>query len=57
MLKVLIVYGIRPEAIKMMPVVRVLRQRPDRFDAAVCATAQHREMMDEVHRVVDFEPV
>lgn len=46
-IKVLLVFGTRPEAIKMAPVVRAL-QNDDRFDARVCVTAQHREMLDQV---------
>jgi UDP-N-acetylglucosamine 2-epimerase len=41
-LRVLLLYGTRPEAIKMAPVVAALRQRPDRFALTVCTTAQHR---------------
>ncbi len=54
MQKILVVYGTRPEAIKMMPVVRALKARPGDFDAVVCATAQHREMLDQVHEVFGF---
>ena len=46
-IKVLIVFGTRPEAIKMAPVVEVLKARPE-IDARVCVTAQHREMLDQV---------
>ncbi|MCG8433642.1 MAG: UDP-N-acetylglucosamine 2-epimerase (non-hydrolyzing), partial [Gammaproteobacteria bacterium] len=46
-MKVLIVFGTRPEAIKMAPVVEVLKARPE-IDARVCVTAQHREMLDQV---------
>ena len=53
--KTLIVYGTRPEAIKMAPVVKALRQRPDCFEVVVCATAQHRQMMDQVHEVFGLE--
>jgi UDP-N-acetylglucosamine 2-epimerase (non-hydrolysing) len=55
MQRILVVYGTRPEAIKMMPVVRALRARESDFDVTVCATAQHREMMDQVHQVFEFE--
>jgi UDP-N-acetylglucosamine 2-epimerase (non-hydrolysing) len=48
MLKVLAVFGTRPEAIKMAPVVARLSAQPDRFDVRVCVTAQHREMLDAV---------
>jgi len=53
--KVLIAYGTRPEAIKMAPVVRALKNRQDVFEVVVCATAQHRQMMDQVHEVFGFE--
>lgn len=48
MLNVLAVFGTRPEAIKMAPVVNALRARPERFLCRVCATAQHRKMLDQV---------
>jgi len=47
-LKVLLVFGTRPEAIKMAPVVRRLQADPERFDARVCVTAQHRALLDQV---------
>jgi len=46
--KVLIVFGTRPEAIKLAPVVQELRRHPDEFRTRVCVTAQHREMLDQV---------
>ena len=48
MIRVLSVFGTRPEAIKMAPVVRALLAAPDRFDSHVCVTAQHRTMLDQV---------
>jgi len=48
MLKVLSVFGTRPEAIKMAPVVKELLKYPDRIDSRVCVTAQHRQMLDQV---------
>ncbi len=48
MIRVLCIFGTRPEAIKMAPVVRELRKQPDRFRVRTCATAQHREMLDQV---------
>lgn len=45
--KILIVFGTRPEAIKMAPVVKALKESPE-FDARVCVTAQHRQMLDQV---------
>lgn len=53
---VMAVYGTRPEAIKMAPVVAALRARPDRFRLTVCATGQHREMLDQMHRDLSLAP-
>jgi UDP-N-acetylglucosamine 2-epimerase len=47
-LRVLVVFGTRPEAIKLCPVVRALNVQADRFEVRVCATAQHRQMLDQV---------
>ena len=47
-LKVMPIVGTRPEAVKMAPLINLLRSRPDDFDVHVCATAQHREMLDQV---------
>lgn len=54
-MKVLSVFGTRPEAIKMAPVVRELAQA-DGIEARVCVTAQHREMLDQVLRLFDIRP-
>jgi UDP-N-acetylglucosamine 2-epimerase (non-hydrolysing) len=48
MIRVLSVFGTRPEAIKMAPVIRELRSRPGAFESVVCVSAQHREMLDQV---------
>jgi UDP-N-acetylglucosamine 2-epimerase (non-hydrolysing) len=48
MMRVLSVFGTRPEAIKMAPVVRALQAAPGRFESLVCVSAQHREMLDQV---------
>jgi UDP-N-acetylglucosamine 2-epimerase (non-hydrolysing) len=53
--KILIAYGTRPEAIKMAPVVGALKKRQGLFEVVVCATAQHRQMMDQVHQVFGLE--
>ncbi len=53
-MKVLIVIGTRPEAIKMAPVVQALRGRGGRFEVEVCLTAQHRELLDQVIRLFDL---
>jgi UDP-N-acetylglucosamine 2-epimerase (non-hydrolysing) len=54
--RVLVTYGTRPEAIKMAPVVAALRAEPDRFEAIVCTTAQHREMVDQVQDLFGLAP-
>ncbi|MCF6156664.1 MAG: UDP-N-acetylglucosamine 2-epimerase (non-hydrolyzing) [Candidatus Brocadia sp.] len=48
MLTVLSIFGTRPEAIKMAPVIKELEKHPDRFRSLVCVTAQHRQMLDQV---------
>ena len=48
MIKALLIFGTRPEAIKLAPVLHNLRNAPSAFDARVCVTAQHREMLDQV---------
>jgi UDP-N-acetylglucosamine 2-epimerase (non-hydrolysing) len=54
-LKILVVYGTRPEAIKLAPVVRAL-ERPGVFAVTVCATGQHREMLDQVQELFALRP-
>ena len=54
MIRVLSVFGTRPEAIKMAPVVRALRAAPERFESHVCVTAQHRTMLDQVLEVFEL---
>ncbi|WP_353663226.1 UDP-N-acetylglucosamine 2-epimerase (non-hydrolyzing) [Hydrogenimonas sp. SS33] len=56
MKKTLIVFGTRPEAIKMAPLVKKLQERKTVFQTAVCVTAQHREMLDQVLEIFDIEP-
>jgi UDP-N-acetylglucosamine 2-epimerase (non-hydrolysing) len=53
--KILIVFGTRPEAIKMAPLVHLLRD-DKRFESKVCVTAQHREMLDQVLKLFDITP-
>ncbi len=48
MKKILLIFGTRPEAIKMAPLVKQLQKRPGDFETKVCVTAQHREMLDQV---------
>jgi UDP-N-acetylglucosamine 2-epimerase len=47
MKRILVLFGTRPEVIKLAPVVRALRRRPDQFAARVCSTGQHREMVQQ----------
>lgn len=54
--KVMLVFGTRPEAIKMCPLVKELQKRPDEFETIVCVTGQHREMLDQVLRIFDVTP-
>jgi UDP-N-acetylglucosamine 2-epimerase (non-hydrolysing) len=54
--KIILVFGTRPEAIKMAPLVRRLQEEPNRFDVLVCVTGQHREMLDQVLRVFEITP-
>ncbi len=54
-MKVMIVIGTRPEAIKMAPVVKAMRYRPEMFNCRLCATAQHRSMLDEVLTVFGLQ--
>ncbi|MFB6264018.1 MAG: non-hydrolyzing UDP-N-acetylglucosamine 2-epimerase [Bradymonadaceae bacterium] len=56
MIDVLTVVGTRPEAIKLAPVVRELDDRSHQFDQTLCATAQHREMLDQVLDLFELEP-
>jgi len=54
-LKILVVFGTRPEAIKMAPVIHQLKQTPE-LETHVCVTAQHREMLDQVLALFDIQP-
>ena len=56
MKKVMLVFGTRPEAIKMCPLVLELRRRPEQFRTVVCVTGQHREMLDQVLRAFRVTP-
>ena len=56
MLKVLCVFGTRPEAVKMAPVVAELKRRSAQFQCIVCITAQHREMLDDVLDLFTITP-
>jgi UDP-N-acetylglucosamine 2-epimerase (non-hydrolysing) len=54
-MKVLSVFGTRPEAVKMAPIVRLLEQTP-RVESQVCVTAQHRQMLDQVLELFQIKP-
>jgi UDP-N-acetylglucosamine 2-epimerase (non-hydrolysing) len=56
MKKILIIVGTRPEAIKMAPLIRAFGRLPRQFHTKVCATAQHREMLDQVFKVFKLKP-
>lgn len=56
MKKVLIVFGTRPEAIKMAPVINRIKDSKDMLQAVVCVTAQHREMLDQVLNLFEIKP-
>ena len=55
-MKILSIFGTRPEAIKMAPVIRELAKYPSRIASKVCVTAQHREMLDQVLDLFDITP-
>src|SRR5690606_8575380 len=54
--KNLIIFGTRPEAIKMAPLVKEFQNRSEDFDTKVCITAQHREMLDQVLEFFEIKP-
>ncbi|MBR0024399.1 MAG: UDP-N-acetylglucosamine 2-epimerase (non-hydrolyzing) [Muribaculaceae bacterium] len=54
--RVILVFGTRPEAIKMAPLVKCLQQRDSEFEPIICVTGQHREMLDQVLRIFDIKP-
>jgi UDP-N-acetylglucosamine 2-epimerase (non-hydrolysing) len=54
--RVLLVFGTRPEAIKVAPLVKAFQQHTDRFETLVCVTGQHREMLDQVLRLFEITP-
>ena len=56
MKKVMLVFGTRPEAIKMAPLVKEFQKYPDLFETIVCVTGQHREMLDQVLRLFEIQP-
>ena len=56
MKKIMLVFGTRPEAIKMAPLVKEFQKHPDEFETIVCVTGQHREMLDQVLHIFDIKP-
>jgi UDP-N-acetylglucosamine 2-epimerase (non-hydrolysing) len=56
MRKVMLVFGTRPEAIKMCPLVKEFQKDPDEFETIVCVTGQHREMLDQVLKIFEVVP-
>ncbi len=56
MKKIMLVFGTRPEAIKMCPLVKEFQKYPNDFETIVCVTGQHREMLDQVLRIFDVKP-
>lgn len=56
MKKIMLVFGTRPEAIKMAPLVKEFQKYPDNFDTIVCVTGQHREMLDQVLNIFNITP-
>ena len=56
MKKILVIFGTRPEAIKMAPVIKELKKYPVNFDVKVCVTAQHRQMLDQILDVFSISP-
>lgn len=56
MKKIMLVFGTRPEAIKMCPLVNEFKKHPDKFETLVCVTGQHRQMLDQVLEAFDVKP-
>lgn len=56
MKKVMLVFGTRPEAIKMAPLVKEFQKHPEDFETVVCVTGQHREMLDQVLKIFGIKP-
>ena len=56
MKKIMLVFGTRPEAIKMCPLVKEFQKKPEEFETIVCVTGQHREMLDQVLRIFEVQP-
>lgn len=56
MKRIMLVFGTRPEAIKMCPLVKEFQKHPEAFETIVCVTGQHREMLDQVLQIFDIQP-
>ena len=56
MKKVMLVFGTRPEAIKMAPLVKAFQRKKDDYETIVCVTGQHREMLDQVLKIFEISP-
>ena len=56
MKKIMLVFGTRPEAIKMAPLVKEFQKYPEQFQTIVCVTGQHREMLDQVLHIFEIDP-
>ena len=54
--KVLTIFGTRPEAIKMAPLIKEIEKRSDKLESFVCVTAQHRQMLDQVLNLFEIKP-
>ena len=55
-MKVIVVFGTRPEAIKLAPIIKEFERHPDEIQLKVCVTAQHRQMLDSVLKIFDVKP-
>ncbi|MDE6012520.1 MAG: UDP-N-acetylglucosamine 2-epimerase (non-hydrolyzing) [Prevotella sp.] len=56
MKRIMLIFGTRPEAIKMAPLVKEFQKHPNVFETTVCVTGQHREMLDQVLNIFDIKP-
>lgn len=57
MKRVMLVFGTRPEAIKMVPLVKAFQEDKEHFETRVCVTGQHRELLDQVLQILDRKSV
>lgn len=55
-IKTLIIFGTRPEAVKMAPIVKALKNDDEHFETRICVTAQHRDMLDQVLKIFNIQP-